>query len=328
MGGVALGSALNPKQPGIAVDHFSTRPFAPRDRHEAWATRLWPSVAPLFDSRPIGDFHNEATTIDLGTLKLFYSDITAQTYERSADMLRSYDPEALNVLLMLDGTASGEAGDRSFVQTAGTVLIGDVGQTSRHISTGGNTVRLVLPRAQALEMGFDMRAIHGLVLDSQAAGLFAQHLTQLPRLVPELRAEDGPRVARTVLDLLALAVSISGRIIPPEPATRRSIAAIRARDEIERRLGSPSLNVDHLCRTLGISRTSLQRLFEEEGGVGTYIRGRRLEAVRSALADPRNGETIATLADRFGFSDAAHLSRLFRARYGSAPSDYRAMTRI
>jgi AraC-like DNA-binding protein len=25
-----------------------------------------------------------------------------------------------------------------------------------------------------------------------------------------------------------------------------------------------------------------------------------------------------------GFSDAAHLSRLFRARYGSAPSDYRA----
>jgi AraC-like DNA-binding protein len=318
---------LDPKRHGIAVEFFSTQPFAPRDRHEAWATRLWPSVAPLFESRPIGDFHNEAATVDLGSLKLFYSDISAQTYERSADMLRSHDPEALNVLLMLDGVAKGEAGDRPFEQTPGTVLVGDVAQTSRHISTGGRTVRLVLPRAQALEMGFDMRAMHGLVLDSQAAGLFAQHVSQVPRLVPELRAEDGPRVARTILDLLALAVSVSGRIVPPDPATRRSIAAIRARDEIERRLGSSALNVDHLCRCLGISRTSLQRLFEEEGGVGTYIRRRRLEAVRRALADPHNRETIAALADRWGFSDAAHLSRRFRAHYGSAPSDYRAAVR-
>ena len=52
-----------------------------------------------------------------------------------------------------------------------------------------------------------------------------------------------------------------------------------------------------------------------------YIRGRRLEAVRLALADPAAREPIYTLAERFGFSDAAHLSRLFRARYGLTPSD-------
>lgn len=321
---MALGSALGPEHRGIKVERFSTDGLAPRDRHEAWANRLWPNIGPLFESRPTEDFHNRTDTVDLGTLKLFYSDISASAWERSAAMLRSHDPDALNVLLMLRGSAHGEMAGGAFSHTPGTILIGDVAQTSRHVSTSSHTVRLVLPRAQALEMGFDMRAMHGLVLDSQAAGLFAQHLARLPALLPELRAEDGPRVARTVLDLLALAVSVSGRVTLPDPGTRRSIASIRARDEIERRLESPGLNVDHLCRALGISRTSLQRLFEEEGGVGTYIRGRRLEAVRRALADPYNRETIAALADRFGFSDAAHLSRLFRARYGSAPSDYRA----
>lgn len=324
---MALSPALKPEHQGIRVERFSTSGIAPRDRHEAWSNRLWPSIGPLFESKPTEDFHNATETIDLGPLKLFYSTITASEWERSSSMLRSYDPEALNVLLMMNGSARGEMEGRSFAHTHGTILIGDVAQTSRHVSTGSNTVRLVLPRAQALEMGFDMRAMHGLVLDSQAAALFAQHVTQLPQMLPELRAEDGPRVARTVLDLLALAVSVSGRILPPERATRRSIASIRARDEIERRLESPGLNVDHLCRILDISRTSLQRLFHEEGGVGTYIRGRRLEAIRRALANPHNQETIAALADRLGFSDAAHLSRLFRARYGSAPSDYRASAR-
>jgi len=322
-----LGRATNPNETGIRVDHFSTDGIAPRDRHEAWANRLWPSIGPLFESKPTEDFHNRADTVDLGPLKLFYSFITATAWERSADMLRSYDPDALNVMLMLGGTATGEAGDTVFQHTHGTILLGDVAQTSRHVSTGGHTVRLVLPRAQALEMGFDVRAMHGLVLDPQASALLAQHLTQLPSLLPKLRAEDGPRVARTVLDLLALAVSISGRVTPPDPNTRRSIASIRARDEIERKLGSPGLNVDHLCRALGISRTSLQRLFEEEGGVGTYIRGRRLEAARRALDEPRNGETIGDIADRLGFSDAAHFSRLFRARFGRTPTDYRAAAR-
>lgn len=323
-----MGSFLNPDTNGIAVERFSTHGIAPRDRHEAWANRHWPSIAPLYESSPLEAFDNVTETVDLGTLKLFYSQISSQRYDRGAELLRSHDPDALNVLLMVEGHAKGEMGGREFYHAPGTVLIADVGQTSHHMSTSSRTVRMIVPRAQALELGFDMRAMHGLVLDSQAAALFGSHLTQLPGLLPELKAEDGPRVARTVLDLLTLAVSVSGRTISPEPATRRSMAALRARDEIERRLESPSLGVDDLCRRLQISRTSLQRLFEEEGGVGTYIRGRRLEAARRALVDPRNPDTIGTLADRLGFSDAAHLSRLFRARYGSTPTDYRSEAKL
>ena len=83
----------------------------------------------------------------------------------------------------------------------------------------------------------------------------------------------------------------------------------------------------NLCRRLGLSRSSLHRLFEQEGGVQAFIRERRLEAARLALGDPANREPIYAIAERLGFSDAAHLSRLFRERFGQSPSDFRMQSR-
>ena len=99
---------------------------------------------------------------------------------------------------------------------------------------------------------------------------------------------------------------------------------MRARKEVQAHLGSPALTVANLCRKLGVSRSTLHRLFEEGGGVQAYIRDMRLEAARQALLNPENPERIGDLAERLGFSDAAHLSRLFKARFGETPSDCRA----
>jgi AraC-like DNA-binding protein len=46
--------------------------------------------------------------------------------------------------------------------------------------------------------------------------------------------------------------------------------------------------------------------------------------VRRALLDPARDDPLYVLAERLGFSDAPHLSRLFRARYGLTPSAWRA----
>jgi AraC-like DNA-binding protein len=99
--------------------------------------------------------------------------------------------------------------------------------------------------------------------------------------------------------------------------------AARARTEIRANLESPSLNVAGLCRRLNISRSTLHRLFESEGGVQTYIRNSRLDAGRIALLDSTNDERIGAIAERLGFSDAAHFSRLFRARFDETPSQCR-----
>jgi AraC-like DNA-binding protein len=65
-------------------------------------------------------------------------------------------------------------------------------------------------------------------------------------------------------------------------------------------------------------------LFAQEGGAQAYIRERRLQAALRALQAQGHREPIGLIAERLGFSDGAHMSRLFRARFGITPSDARA----
>ncbi|MEZ5653153.1 MAG: helix-turn-helix domain-containing protein [Burkholderiaceae bacterium] len=55
------------------------------------------------------------------------------------------------------------------------------------------------------------------------------------------------------------------------------------------------------------------------------IRNARLDACRRALADPTQAlRSISEIAFAFGFNDAAHFSRSFRARFDCSPREFRA----
>ena len=307
----------------LVLQHYSTADLPAGQRHEAWLNRGWPSLAPIYHTEPLQPFDTTSDRLRMGELVVHYSRMTAQRWERDRAMLRSHDPDGLNIVITLAGEARGVMGERSFRTGAGSVQLSDIAQTSRHDSTASRTILISLPRALAAERGLDVAGLHGAVLRSGAAAMLGPHLLGLRHAIPELTEAEGAPLARTFLDLLSVAIASSGRAPAPLAAARRTAAALAARDEIEKLLGSPSLTVANLCRRLELSRSSLHRLFEAEGGVQAYIRERRLEAARLALADPANGEPIYALAERLGFSDAAHLSRLFRARYGLTPTDCR-----
>jgi transcriptional regulator GlxA family with amidase domain len=59
--------------------------------------------------------------------------------------------------------------------------------------------------------------------------------------------------------------------------------------------------------------------------VSGLIRHERLEAVRRDLEDPSlRNRSVAALAARWCFFDAAHFSRVFRQHYGYPPSQTRS----
>jgi AraC-like DNA-binding protein len=72
----------------------------------------------------------------------------------------------------------------------------------------------------------------------------------------------------------------------------------------------------------------LHHLFsEDEETISKYILRRRLEQCSLALTDPsQRHRTVTAVAFDYGFNSATHFGRVFRARYGTTPREYRQQT--
>lgn len=95
-------------------------------------------------------------------------------------------------------------------------------------------------------------------------------------------------------------------------AVARAIAAI-ARD--------PSTRMDQaeLARRLGHGRTQSLRIFKAATGM-TFRGFKRWIALCAAARRIADGELVRTAALDAGFADSAHLTRTFRASFGTTPS--------
>ncbi|MEU9105770.1 helix-turn-helix domain-containing protein [Streptomyces xanthophaeus] len=115
----------------------------------------------------------------------------------------------------------------------------------------------------------------------------------------------------------------------PDPAPgccHRSLLG-RLRAHINDRLPERGLSPVTVAAAHHISVRHLHKLFAAHGSTtGRWIRHRRLEEARRELARPgRQDISLAAVAARWGFADAAHFSRSFRSAYGMPPSRWRAV---
>ncbi len=109
------------------------------------------------------------------------------------------------------------------------------------------------------------------------------------------------------------------------PAERLQRRLAEARRLVRAQLGNPALGPKQLAQTLHMSLRSLYSLFDQMGmSPAAFIQTERLARCRAELADPlRQRLTITEIALANGFADSAHFSRLFKARFGETPSDWR-----
>ncbi|MCH6164991.1 helix-turn-helix domain-containing protein [Pseudonocardia alaniniphila] len=109
----------------------------------------------------------------------------------------------------------------------------------------------------------------------------------------------------------------------PEPtrAARREQVKACARG----RLRDPRLSVASIAAHLHTSVSTLHRAFAGEPcSISEWIWAQRLDAVRADLCAPAlRHRTIGDLAFSWGFVDASHFSRAFKARFGCTARDVR-----
>lgn len=84
----------------------------------------------------------------------------------------------------------------------------------------------------------------------------------------------------------------------------------------------PFVTVGGVTHALKVSPQRLSTVVRTELGVTpkSYITRARLEAAKCLLGQ---GETLETIAERVGFCDSAHFSRVFTRQTGTAPGRYR-----
>jgi len=118
------------------------------------------------------------------------------------------------------------------------------------------------------------------------------------------------------------------------PAARRApVSQLTAyhREQIKSlarsRLGDPEFGVSEIARRLRLSPSTLHRAWAGEAcSLSDWIWAQRLDGARRDLCDSAlAARSVSEIAYAWGFSDAAHFSRAFRARFGRAPREMRPL---
>jgi len=99
----------------------------------------------------------------------------------------------------------------------------------------------------------------------------------------------------------------------------------RIKKVIQLNLRNPSLDVDFIAESVGLSPRQVHRLFSDEGmSLMRWVWVQRLEQCYRDLGQDETGKrSISDVAYTWGFNDQAHFSRAFRKHFGISPRDAR-----
>jgi AraC-like DNA-binding protein len=315
---------MTPPSSRFPISHFSTEHLPPERRYEAWLLRDWPRAERAYHTVPTEPFNTRMESVSLDQLLFVRAEITAMIWERRVQDIRSSDFHPIIVNMMVKGTAQGDLDRRAFFEPSGTYHFHDLARPSLHSSTASLTYSLIIPREVAKAWFGPIEDLHGLVVAGGLATAVLELAGTAWGLLPSMNQESAARFERAFQELLAAGAASSR---PTALVRERAEDGLRARaiKAIDQKLGLERTSAGELCRVLAVSPDQLSAAFRGDGGLAAWLLTRRLDAARVALTGLERAEPIGNIAHRLGFSDAAHLSRAFRQRFGLSPRDYRKM---
>lgn len=249
------------------------------------------------------------------------------TLVRGADRVaRERRGLAMGLTLVTRGEAAVHTRGREHVVRAGELcLLSSLEPFEKRLSADYAELFLYLPvpLAQALARPVPALARHTLIAPRRGLGaMLADGMESLRRTRDELSPGEHEAALGAVFELAA---GVFGRSEPERVGmATREVQHARALRYLELHLADPDLSPRAIAAGLGMSLRYLHLLFEVGDSVGATILARRLERCRHALADPADQRSVSEIAFAWGFNDAAHFSRTFKARFGHTPRDARA----
>jgi AraC-like DNA-binding protein len=316
--------------PGIGYQHFDSRTETRQQQTLAWRGLVehivdvpvsWDQVQDGFvgvnDSYRVDDF-------------IFTDSFTAPVIMQrpiariSTDNLRHY---VFSILI------EGGIGDMSCLHRSpcneptrlGIAAI-DLNQPMRIDRPASRLLTLFAPRG-LVESNFpEAESIHGRFLDSglPLTQLTMNHLWAVSRDMQTMSASEVSQALCVGTHLIVAGFSKQARMGGSARAAVRAATFGQVRRYIKSNLRHPELSPTSVLQALRLPRLTVYRMFEHEGGLGTYIRHCRLrEATNELVRQPQR--TVRDIAYGLGFKSASDFNHAFRRAFDLAPQDLRAL---
>ena len=316
------------RTPTAKTANLGTAHWAPKDRFALWTDYTRTYSAPLvMPNTPVHDYRVAAHIREQGDVTIYQAVCDPLGFLRTprhAAAARS-DKVRISYCRRVDGGI--ESGGRSARITDGAVYFRDYQGTGQFWSHSMfEETWLFVPRAWLTEGGRAARDFDGAVFQAdhflsqmmaQRIGAITQHAND------DVAFADAVRGLRlTIDDVFAARSNDSHRRSLLVKADRlRRIKAYLAHHAAD-----SDLTPDRLADALGMARSSLYRLLQEEGlQVNAHVAEYRLNAIARTLRDPAwVSASVGDIGALWGHFDQAYLTRAFKKRFGETPSRYRS----
>ncbi len=241
-------------------------------------------------------------------------------------------PDRLALAVQTSGTGRYEQAGRQLVVPQGELMLVDLSSTYDFSWSGpGGSVAFQVDLAHVgLPVEVVRRAAGRLAAGAGLYALLRGHLSLLHAEAEALTASsEAARVVGSATSELVRALLVEAA---DDDARRGEVLAgalpARIVAWVDQHLTDPDLTPARIAAEHAVSVRQLYKIWPEpQVGVSAWIVRERLEGARRALADPGCRLGIAAVARRWGFVDATHFSRRFRAAYGLSPRDWREARR-
>lgn len=306
----------------------STESTAPPERSSQWNRVIAEAYFPLHLSfRQPANFSGDLRRMTLGDVGLSRLRSDPVQYERRRAHISESQEEEYLITLPRRGPVEFSQFGRDVRCDPGGFIIERGDEPYRFYYANRNDLYVLKASKRALSDRLpDPDRFCARVFNAQAGigSLFALFVERAMKEADGASDHAAGMLSEQMLDLLALTLDEAGDARDGATSSVRAAHVRRVADFVRHNLSNPDLTPGLIADTCGISKRYLHELFKDtNSSISQFIREERLLAARDLLSLPMVG-SIADIAYRFGFSDQAQFSRLFRDRFQQTPSGFRA----
>src|ERR1700754_131738 len=317
------------QSPAVARQRFTVADQAAGSQMLAWKDYVSRILdVPVSRTQVARGFRGEIDTYALGDMRYLDSRTDPVSQSRTAARISTDNVTDYVFHVTLDGLVETETGThRKSVQYVPGIVVLDMAQpmTMRR-PTAAHVLAFFLPRAMVEAILPEAESLHGQVLSysDPFTRLLREHLRLLRRDLATMDDMDAESALRSGTELIVASFGKMAQVGQTARAAARTAMLPQVKRHIHANIHSRDLVPERILEGFPLTRPTLYRMFEPEGGLHAYIRNCRLrEAARRLSGVP--AMPVSRIAEALGFSHASDFTRAFHRAYGMAPQAFRAL---